>query len=56
MKLLTDIILESVEVVCRTPLLSEDESVWELTVGFAKDETRETNIPPMEESFEEESV
>ncbi len=34
---LTDIILEPGEVVIGTPLLSEDESVWELTAGVAKD-------------------
>lgn len=33
---LTDIVLESGEVVIGTPLLSEDESVWELTAGVAK--------------------
>ena len=33
---LTDIALESGEVVIGTPLLSEDESVWELTAGVAK--------------------
>ena len=34
---LTDIILERGEIVCGNPLLSEDESVWELTAGVAKD-------------------
>lgn len=34
---LTDIILEKGEVVTATPLLSEDEAVWELTAGVAKD-------------------
>lgn len=34
---LTDIALEPGEVVTATPLLSEDESVWELTAGVAKD-------------------
>lgn len=34
---LTDIELERGEVVIGTPLLSEDESVWELTAGVAKD-------------------
>ena len=33
---LTDIALQSGEVVIGTPLLSEDESVWELTAGVAK--------------------
>ena len=33
---LTDIILQDGEVVIGTPLLSEDESVWELTAGVAK--------------------
>ena len=33
---LTDIVLEDGEVVIGTPLLSEDESVWELTAGVAK--------------------
>lgn len=33
---LTDIVLESGEVVTGTPLLSEDESVWELTANVAK--------------------
>lgn len=33
---LTDIALEPGEVVIGTPLLSEDESVWELTAGVAK--------------------
>lgn len=33
---LTDIELQSGEVVIGTPLLSEDESVWELTAGVAK--------------------
>ena len=33
----TDIILERGEVVTATPLLSEDESAWELTAGVAKD-------------------
>lgn len=33
---LTDIVLEEGEVVIGTPLLSEDESVWELTAGVAK--------------------
>lgn len=35
---LTDIVLEAGEVVNATPLLSEDESVWELTAGVAKDQ------------------
>lgn len=35
---LTDIVLEKGEVVTATPLFSEDESVWELTAGVAKDE------------------
>ena len=34
---LTDIMLEPGEVVIGTPLLSEDESVWELTAGVGKD-------------------
>lgn len=34
---LTDIILERGEVVTGTPLLSEDEAVWELTAGVSKD-------------------
>lgn len=34
---LTDIILERGEVVMGAPLLSEDESVWELTANVAKD-------------------
>ena len=34
---LTDIVLEKGEVVTGTPLLSEDEAVWELTAGVAKD-------------------
>lgn len=34
---LTDIILEKGEVVTGTPLLSEDETVWELTAGVSKD-------------------
>lgn len=34
---LTDIILEPGEVVMSTPLLSEDESVWELTAGASID-------------------
>lgn len=34
---LTDIALEPGEIVTGTPLLSEDESVWELTAGVAKD-------------------
>lgn len=34
---LTDIVLEKGEVVIGTPLLSEDEAVWELTAGVAKD-------------------
>ncbi len=34
---LTDIVLQVGEVVIGTPLLSEDESVWELTAGVAKD-------------------
>ena len=34
---LTDIILEPGEVVTGTPLLSEDETAWELTAGVAKD-------------------
>lgn len=34
---LTDIVLQAGEVVIGTPLLSEDESVWELTAGVAKD-------------------
>ncbi len=34
---LTDIILQPGEVVIGTPLLSEDESVWELTAGVGKD-------------------
>lgn len=34
---LTDIVLERGEVVTGTPLLSEDETVWELTAGVAKD-------------------
>ncbi len=34
---LTDIILEAGEAVIATPLLSEDEAVWELTAGVAKD-------------------
>ena len=35
---LTDIVLEKGEIVTATPLLSEDESVWELTAGVAKDQ------------------
>ena len=35
---LTDIALEAGEVVIGTPLLSEDESVWELIAGVAKDQ------------------
>ena len=35
---LTDIVLEKGEVVTATPLFSEDESVWELTAGVAKDQ------------------
>ncbi|MBQ9623975.1 MAG: TrbG/VirB9 family P-type conjugative transfer protein [Treponema sp.] len=34
---LTDIILEKGEIVTGTPLLSEDEAVWELTAGVSKD-------------------
>lgn len=34
---LTDIILERGEIVTGTPLLSEDETVWELTAGVSKD-------------------
>jgi len=34
---LTDIVLQAGEVVIGTPLLSEDESVWELTAGVARD-------------------
>lgn len=34
---LTDIVLEPGEVVIGTPLLSEDETVWELTAGVARD-------------------
>ncbi|MCR5252602.1 MAG: TrbG/VirB9 family P-type conjugative transfer protein [Treponema sp.] len=34
---LTDIILEAGEVVISTPLLSDDETTWELTAGVAKD-------------------
>jgi len=34
---LTDIVLEKGEIVTGTPLLSEDEAVWELTAGVAKD-------------------
>ena len=34
---LTDIVLEPGEVVIGTPLLSEDESVWELTAGVARE-------------------
>lgn len=34
---LTDIILETGEVVIGNPLISEDEAVWELTAGVAKD-------------------
>lgn len=34
---LTDIVLERGEIVTGTPLLSEDEAVWELTAGVAKD-------------------
>lgn len=41
---LTDIILQSGEVVIGTPLLSEDESVWELTAGVAKDSTTGQDI------------
>lgn len=33
---LTDIVLEDGEIVIGTPLLSEDETVWELTAGVAK--------------------
>jgi len=33
---LTDIVLESGEIVIGTPLLSEDESVWELTANVAR--------------------
>lgn len=35
---LTDIVLEAGEVITATPLLSEDDSVWELTAGVGKDE------------------
>lgn len=35
---LTDIVLEKGEIVTATPLFSEDESVWELTAGVAKDQ------------------
>ena len=41
---LTDIILESGEVVIGTPLLSEDDAVWELTAGVAKDPITGENI------------
>lgn len=41
---LTDIILQSGEVVIGTPLLSEDENVWELTAGVAKDSTTGQDI------------
>ena len=41
---LTDIILESGEVVIGTPLLSEDEAAWELTAGVAKDPYTGENI------------
>ena len=34
---LTDIVLQTGEVVIGTPLLSEDETVWELTAGVARD-------------------
>lgn len=34
---LTDIVLEPGEVVIGTPLLSEDETVWELTAGVARE-------------------
>ena len=34
---LTDIVLEPGEIVIGTPLLSEDETVWELTAGVARD-------------------
>ena len=41
---LTDIVLEKGEVVQGTPLFSEDESVWELTAGVAKDATTGEDI------------
>lgn len=41
---LTDIILEKGEVVLGTPLLSEDESVWELTANVAKDPADQIDI------------
>lgn len=41
---LTDIILEDGEVVIGNPLLSEDESVWELTANVAKNPVSGANI------------
>ena len=41
---LTDIILEKGEIVTGTPLLSEDESVWELTAGVSKDKNTGDDI------------
>ncbi|MCM1322211.1 MAG: TrbG/VirB9 family P-type conjugative transfer protein [Bacteroides sp.] len=41
---LTDIILEDGEVVLGNPLLSEDESVWELTANVAKNPATGDNI------------
>ena len=41
---LTDIILESGEIVNATPLLSEGEEVWELTAGVAKDPLTQQDI------------
>lgn len=41
---LTDIILEDGEVVLGNPLLSEDESVWELTANVAKNPVTGDNI------------
>ena len=41
---LTDIVLQAGEVVIGTPLLSEDETVWELTAGVAKDSTTGADI------------
>ena len=41
---LTDIILEPGEIVTGAPLLSEDEAVWELTAGVAKDGMTGTDV------------
>lgn len=41
---LTDIVLQPGEVVIGTPLLSEDESAWELTAGVAREPTTGADI------------